>query len=257
MKKILLALFVLVTVDGYAQERNSSVNEREEYYNQIMGDKRQEIQNERRRQKNINFVWQYHRSPSFIEELTDGQQSFGVIYNYGKYFPIGISLNYSYSMFMASLDFGLNTDKDKYVSKEINSYIDENNYSYTTTSLDPKFYLSLTPQFYLKYFSIGCGIGYLFMSKDVDDDISYGGSESTSSGNGSVSVSTSSSVSSSVSMSTSGDVSGRFMIRPTVKGFIPLSEDISLVISAGYDYVFKFKEKNGFNAGLGLQWTLY
>ena len=49
----------------------------------------------------------------------------------------------------------------------------------------------------------------------------------------------------------------KFMLRPSIKGFIPMSDEWSLVVGAGYDYVFKYKKCNGFNFSLGLQYSLY
>ena len=47
------------------------------------------------------------------------------------------------------------------------------------------------------------------------------------------------------------------MLRPVIKGFIPVSEDyLDIVVSVGYDYVFGYKEKNGLNFGIGIQFVL-
>jgi hypothetical protein len=45
------------------------------------------------------------------------------------------------------------------------------------------------------------------------------------------------------------------MIRPSVKGFIPVSDQWFVTVTVGYDYVFGYKDKNGVNFGLGLQYN--
>ena len=141
-------------------------------------------------------------------------------------------------MFMASIDLGFNLDNKKY-STTYNDYIDQNNYSIKTEILDPQYFMSITPHFYLKYFAIGCGIGYFELDKETEID--------TKTGNG---------TSSSISGSSSSELTGYFMIRPSIKGFIPINDNLSLSLNAGYDYAFSFKECNGFNFGLGLQWVI-
>lgn len=179
------------------------------------------------------------RTPNLFDYLSE-ETSVGFSYNYGKDFLIGASFNVSYSMLMVSLDFGVNTDDDKYTTTVMHNYEDENNYSYSKYIRDPKYYMTITPHFYMKYFAIGCGVGFLELSKDGEYESSYvnGGNKGGSSG------------------SSSGDTSYRLMIRPVIKGFIPINDGLSLSVNAGYDYGLSFKEKNGFNFGLGLQWRV-
>ena len=183
------------------------------------------------------FEQNIHYRPSMIEYAQD-EQSFGLTYNYGQHFPVGLSLNYGFSLFMVSLDYSFNFDKDKYVSFD-NGTAGADNYKKVT--LDPKNYMTITPQFYLKYFSVGCGVGCLFLDKEVETKTTI----SSSSESSSTSQSTTSATS---------DMAYKLMIRPTIKGFIPINDNFSIMLSAGYDYCFDFKEKNGFNAGVGLQW---
>lgn len=179
-------------------------------------------------------------------------ETIGFSYNYGQHFPVGGSFNYSLEdiPFMLSFDFGVNLDGDKYIVDKVDM-TDIMNYQREKKIMDPKFFLTITPQLYFKYFAVGCGVGFLYM--DGTTETASSSSSSTSTGGGSISISTSTSSSGSAS---STDVMFKPMIRPVVKGFIPLTDELYLSLSAGYDMIFGYKEKNGFNVGLGLQWEL-
>jgi len=187
-----------------------------------------------------------------FDDLIEHYESVGFTYNYGQHFPVGGSFNYSPEdiPLMVSIDFGVNFDKDKYIIDEV-EMTDIMNYKRTKKTLDPKFFISVTPHVYLKYFAIGCGVGILYMSGTEDTSThSYSSSSSSSS---SVSVSVSGGTSASLSSSTEMI---KPMIRPVLKGFIPISDELFITVSAGYDLVFGYKDKNGFNVGLGFQWEL-
>lgn len=180
-------------------------------------------------------------------DFINDYETIGFSYSYGKHFPVGGSFNYSLEEipFMLSVDFGVNLDGDKYVIDKV-TITNIMNYEREKRTLDPKFFLTVTPQLYLKYFAIGCGVGFMYM----DGTVETASRENTpSSGNESVSVSTGGSTSST-------DLMFKPMIRPVVKGFIPLTDEFYLSLSAGYDMVFGYKDKNGFNVGLGFQWEL-
>lgn len=185
-------------------------------------------------------------SDIFINEYGTG----GFTYNYGEHFPLGGSLNYSFEEipFMISVDFGVNFDNDKYIIDKV-EMTDIMNYNREKKIYDAKFFLSITPQLYFKYIAIGCGVGFLYM----DGTLETANSENSTSSSAGSSISSSITVSSS---SSSYDIKLKPMIRPVIKGFVPLSDELYLTISAGYDMVFGYKDKNGFNAGLGIQWEL-
>lgn len=188
-----------------------------------------------------------HKIKIDFDDFINSYESVGVTYNYGQYFPIGASFNYSFEdiPFMLSVDVGVNLDKDKYVTDRI-MMKDLLNFTRVKTEYDPLFYMTLTPQAYFKYFAVGCGVGMLYMKGDRETIISKDNKYEM----GTVSVT-------SRDFSTLSEEKDKYkpMIRPVIKGFIPVSDDWYISVSAGYDYVFGYKEKNGFNFGLGLQWT--
>lgn len=186
------------------------------------------------------------------EDFINDYETVGFSYNYGQYFPVGGSFNYSLEdiPFMLSFDFGVNLDGDKYIVDKVDMK-DIMNYNREKKIMDPKLFLTITPQLYYKYFAIGCGVGFLYM--DGTTETAHSASSSSSTGGSSTSISTS--ISSSASTS-STDRMFKPMIRPVVKGFIPLTDELYLSLSAGYDMIFGYKDKNGFNVGLGLQWEL-
>ena len=178
------------------------------------------------------------------------EQTIGATYNYGKNWPIGLSVNYSTSMFMIGLDFGINTDKDKVYKHDL-KMTDVMNYTKEDGEYDPLFFVTLTPSFYLKYFAIGCGAGFLYMNGTKN--IYNAQSTSYDYGGGGVSISGSSSSSSNVEES---NPKLKFMLRPTVKGFIPINDEWYISLSVGYDYAFGYKDKNGINFGVGVQFKI-
>ncbi|MDO4310896.1 MAG: hypothetical protein Q4C43_09310 [Prevotella sp.] len=188
-----------------------------------------------------------------IDELVEDNETMGFSYNYGQHFPVGGSFNYSLAKIplMLSFDFGINLDGDKYVLDKV-EMTDIMHFDRTKKVRDPKFFLTVTPQLYFRYFAIGCGVGFLYMdgtkydmSKDID--ISDFSSEGF--------VSSSEHVSAEAGEEANCPLL-KPMIRPVAKGFIPLNDEMYMSVSVGYDLIFGYKEKNGLNFGLGLQWEL-
>ena len=183
-----------------------------------------------------------------FDDFLNDYEGIGFSYNYGKHFPVGGSFNYSFAdiPFMLSVDFGVNLDGDKYIIDEVEMK-DIVNYDRKTKILDPKFFLTVTPQFYMKYFALGCGVGVLWMD----------GKENTAHYSYTTTTGSSSSVTVSGGNTTEGNpaILLKPMIRPVAKAFIPLSSDeLFLSVSVGYDLVFGYKDKNGINFGLGVHW---
>ena len=174
-------------------------------------------------------------------------EAIGIMYNYGVHFPIGASVIYAWPWFMVSLDFGLadSGDEVSYTKYDVTNIM---NYSVIETELKPKYYLTFTPYLNLQYVAIGCGVGCLIMKSTEHVDYYYSSYYSSSS--------LTMSISSTNSYDLTGEEKYKFMIRPSIKGFIPFNDEWSLVLSVGYDYVFKYTEKNGFNFGIGIQYSM-
>lgn len=188
-----------------------------------------------------------------LSDIMDDWQTFGATYNYSKDWPVGVSLNYSFEQtpIMLSLDFGINFKKDKVYKHDL-TMTDVMNFTKNDYEYDSKWYVTLTPQFYLKYFSIGCGAGVMCISEDAH------GLQTISTSYSAPSTNTSYTSSSSSTVVTSGTPEDKykFMIRPTVKGFIPIVKDEWLItVSAAYNYCFAYKEVNGIDFGIGVQYN--
>lgn len=181
-----------------------------------------------------------------FDDFINDFETIGFSYNFGMHFPVGASFNYSPEdiPFMISLDIGINLDNDKYIIDKVQMK-DIMNYERNKKILNPKFFLTVSPQFHLKYFAIGCGVGFLWMDGSKET-----ASYKYSNANGSF-------VSSGHSSVTNDAYKIKPMIRPIVKGFIPLrSDELYLSVNVGYDLVFGYKDKNGINVGIGLQWEM-
>lgn len=174
-----------------------------------------------------------------LDEDTEGM---GLTYNYSKDFPVGASLYYSKWKFMVSLDFGVNLDKDIYTTQkvEFNNLMD---YKITRGEYDPKYYITATPSFYLKYFSVGWGFGIMSMKgSEYIDQREYKIDE-----NGNTVVLTGSSTS-------EGLEKVKFMMRPNVRGFIPCNDNFFISLSVSYNWIMGYKEKSGIDFGVGFQY---
>jgi len=176
-----------------------------------------------------------------LDEDTEG---WGLSYNYSKSFPVGASFTYTKWKFMISVDFGVNFDKDLYTTQKVDfkNIVD---YSITRGEYDLKYFVTATPAFYLKYFSVGCGFGVASMkgseytkqnSLDIKEDDTIIQATGTS--------------------STSGSEKIKFMMRPTVKGYIPCNENSFISLSVSYDWIAGYKEKSGIGFGAGIHFLL-
>lgn len=163
----------------------------------------------------------------------------GFTINHDQHFPIGASIIGQSGWFMCSLDFGINLDSKKYLVEKMDM-TNVMNYSSTQTEYDPKMFLTLTPAVFLKYVSVGCGVGFVWL--DGKEETSERKTKFDDNGN----------YSGYTGGSTSTDAAAlKFMLRPQVRGYIPLSRSCNMSIGVGYNIVPKMKDLNGYNVSVG------
>lgn len=161
-------------------------------------------------------------------------ETWGLGYTYSKFFPIEISANITrWEYFSLGLGVGINIDDQKYQIKNYN----------------PRYYMMISPGVYLRFISINCGIGIL--SSDykmtISDTINWGENNGNSSIDGTIH--------NEISITTSDC---HFIVKPSITGYIPIcDEEYYITINAGYNYMPKFKELNGWSFGVGFQWLIW
>ena len=183
-----------------------------------------------------------------LSDFMDDLETFGATYNYSQHWPVGVSINYynGDAWMGVSFDFGINFDKDNVLKHEL-ELTDIMNYKKIDYVYDSKWYATISPQFYGKYFSLGCGAGVICLSEHKTE-YNYTTKQQT--------TNNSSYTSKSSSSNNTDTQIYRFMIRPTIKGFIPIADGKwYITVSGAYNYAFGFKEKNGFDFGIGLQYN--
>lgn len=171
-----------------------------------------------------------------IDEDTEG---FGVSYNYSKAFPFGASITYSKWKFMIGVDFGINNDKDIYTTQKVyfNNIVD---YKIDRGEYDLKYFITATPSFYMKYFSVGWGVGYAYLKGTkytMDNNLTVYPDGTTIQTGSTTSV---------------DDFKYKWMMRPTIKGYIPCSDNFFISLSVNYDWIIGYKEKSGIGFGAGI-----
>ena len=161
--------------------------------------------------------------------------------NYDQSFPIGISAVGSYKILMLGLDVGFSLGSKKKIIKNMEM---TDILNYKCESYSPKAFLTLSPALFFRYISIGCGFGYVILGGDKTES-QYNTTSSTSGS------------SSSQGSNTSENAEKiNFILRPQLKGYIPVSEDMKLVIGGGYDFIPGYKNLQGFNISAGVQFDL-
>ena len=177
-----------------------------------------------------------------LSDIDFDDESIGLMYNYGPHFPLGLSVIYSIPWFSVSVDFGL-SDKHGDVEYKIMKMNDIMNYEEVVTKVSPNFFLTITPSVNLKYVTIGCGAGVLSLSgKEQHEKHTF--------------IYTDQNYSSANLKYEDNIENVKFMLRPSVKGFIPLNDELSLSLGIGYDWVFGYKKQNGLNFGVGIQYVM-
>lgn len=186
---------------------------------------------------NSGYTRTYHRSgwDDFVDAFTPEDQTWGLGYSYSQHFPLTLSANYTYSCLSLSTELGINLDGKKYTTKEYN----------------PNGYWVISPGFYCRFLSINCGVGFMtssYMKTQTYTEDFFGESEDGSTSvDGSISITTGHSA-----------TKFNFILKPSITGYIPISsEDYYITINAGYNYIHKFKELNGWSFGVGFQWVIW
>jgi hypothetical protein len=162
----------------------------------------------------------------------DDIRTYGGALNYDQHFPVGASAIIQSGWFVGSVDIGVNFDSKIY-TKESLEFTDVSNYRRIIHKFDPRFFITITPGVNLKYISLGCGFGLVGGDKKVETsentNLHHNWEEKTEGG-------------------------GKFILRPQIRGYIPLSEDWNMSVGVGYDIVANMKELNGYNFSLGLHY---
>lgn len=183
---------------------------------------------------------------NFVDTFTPEDETWGISSSYSKQFPITIAANRTWSVFSLGCEIGVDLKGDRYINEQYN----------------PVCYFTISPGAYFKYISINCGIGSLLSSyKKVSTLIkgdSYTDSFEEESDDGSISVNGSVTI-------TQGDITisqtktkWDLVFKPSITGYIPIcDEDYYITINAGYNYIPKIKELNGWSFGLGFQWVIW
>lgn len=196
---------------------------------------------------NSGYTRTYHRSgwDDFVDAFTPEDQTWGLGYSYSQTFPLSLSLNLTSYCFSLATEFGFNLDGKKYSTKY---NLDDK--KYTTKEYNPSGYWIISPGFYCRFLSINCGVGFMtsnYSETQTNTENFSGESEDGSTSvNGSISITTGYST-----------TKVKFMLKPSITGYIPISgEDYYITINAGYNYIPKFKELNGWSFGIGFQWVI-
>lgn len=177
----------------------------------------------------------------FVDAFEPEDETWGLGYSYSQQFPLTLSANYTYSCLSVATEFGLNLDGKKYTTNEYN----------------PIGYLVVSPGFYCRFLSINCGIGFMSSRYTKTTTYSYTEDFTGESEDGSTTVDGSITISTSYTFSISA-TKFDFLLKPSINGYIPISdEEFYITINAGYNYIPKFKELNGWSFGVGFQWVIW
>jgi len=173
--------------------------------------------------------------------------TWGVAYSYSPHFPLAFSANGTWSYFKLEGELGFTLSNKEYDWKE-------------DVTAKPVGYVMASPGFYCKFFSVQCGVGALFDVRK-EKEISTGTN---------ITQTTTITIGTSTSVSSFTEESGyqynfietkkpgiNLCFKPSVTGYIPIEDgDYYITINAGYIFVPKLKDLNGFTIGVGFQWTL-
>ncbi len=170
-------------------------------------------------------------------------ETWGLSYSFSPHFPLALSANGTWSYFQLGGELGLTLSGKRYDWD-------------TNVTAQPVGYIMAQPGFYCKFFSVQCGVGALFdIRRETEINTGNNITQSVT-----ISVGNTSSVSSSsnnnnyqVSYVSTTRAGVNLCFKPSLTGYIPIDGDYYLTINAGYIFVPKLKELNGFTVGVGFQ----
>lgn len=182
---------------------------------------------------------------NFVDAFTPKDRTWGIGYGYSQSFPLTLAGNFTISCFSAALEVGVNMDREKYMSQQLN----------------PLFCLSVAPGLYFKYFSVNCGVGCLFSNVRQTSSVTETVGENSSMTfegddiSGSIIVDSNAHIKYDLFFS---DWKCHFILSPSITGYIPIcSEDYYITLNVGYNYIPKFRDLNGWLIGVGFQCVIW
>lgn len=166
-----------------------------------------------------------------FSDLEDGSM-WGFSINHDQHFPVGVSAighlgflelgGKDLDWLILSIDLGVNLDSKKYM-KDVTNIMNYKSY-------DPKGFITVTPAVFLKYISIGCGVGIAYA--DEKETVSDGKTTTYNTGHAMF-----------------------FMARPQIRGYIPMGS-FNISVGAGYDFIPRMKDLNGYNFSIGFHFNV-
>ena len=169
--------------------------------------------------------------------------TWGVAYSYSPHFPLALSANGTWSYFKLEGELGFTLSGKEYDWKE-------------NVTAKPVGYVMASPGFYCKYFSVQCGVGALVdIRKEIKESTGTNITQTTT-----ITIGTSTSISSHAdeTIYQNGYYETKkpgfnLCFKPSLTGYIPIDDDYYLTVNAGYIFVPKLKDLNGFTVGVGFQ----
>ena len=169
-----------------------------------------------------------------FSDLEEGSM-WGFAINHDQHFPVGVSAighlgflelgGRDFVWLVLSMDLGGKLDSKEYIIKKTDVTNIMNYKSY-----DPKLFLTVTPAIFLKYISVGCGVGFAYVFEtEISSDTK--------------------------ATSTNAESRSFFMTRPQIRGYIPMGS-FCMSIGVGYDFIPKMKDLNGYNVSVGFHFNV-
>lgn len=165
--------------------------------------------------------------------------TWGLAYTFSPHFPLSLSANGTWSYFQLGGELGFTLSGKRY------------DWDKNVTD-QPIGYIMAQPGFFCKYFSVQCGVGALFdiRRKNIEENGGTTVISTTINGQSDISISQSTYY---VDQTTCGV---NLCFKPSLIGYIPIDRHNYITVNAGYIFVPKLKDLNGFAVGIGIQCEL-